>query len=113
MKQTAKINFLAISFLTFSLIGGSQDDTIWLQESTEQYSYHKSEKNFPADEKINAQPTIKILEHPFDSGVTRIKISHEIKNDGSVLVTKETWITKNPSYVTWKNGALRKQLFKQ
>jgi len=76
--------------------------------STEQYLYAISTVEAPAEPGVIVAPEIlsdKIVGNYFNNGKTRTLITQETK-DGKVIITTETWKTANPSYMTWRNGAL-------
>ena len=76
--------------------------------STEQYLYSISIVEAPAEPGVMIAPEIvsdKIVGNYFNNGKTRTLITQETK-DGKVIITTETWKTANPSYMTWRNGAL-------
>lgn len=76
--------------------------------STDQNIYAITSTEEPAEPEIVVTPVIisdKIVDNYFNTGKTRTLITQETR-DGKMITTTETWKTKNPSYLTWKNGAL-------
>ena len=80
----------------------------FLPYSTEAYVYTIDRKNLSAEPGIVSKPVIisdVIANNYLNSGKIRTLITQETKN-GLIITTTETWKTKNPSYLTWSNGAL-------
>jgi len=76
--------------------------------STEQYVYAISTVEQPAEPGLVIAPEIvsdKTIGNYFNDGKTRTLITQETKDD-KLIITTETWKTANPSYMTWRNGAL-------
>ncbi len=122
-KQFSKVSLLTIIFFASQQIHCSSqnsEDNTWPKKSTESYIYSidtqtKSYiysidiKIIPISaypDKINLEPEITISQHRYDSGETRIKITKKILDNGLLQITTETWITKNPTYFTYENGAI-------
>jgi len=88
----------------------NQNDPQWPRQSNDQYIYKIDREAFPRDVygngPVNLGPEISVIKNNFNSGITRISITREIGHNGYIYRIMETWTTKNPSYLTWKNGAL-------
>ncbi len=109
--KTAKQLFVALLLFGSLALQGSElnIDEKFPQESTEEFEYLKviEEKSILKDTE-NQEPIVSYdttSQHYFDTGITRKKITIEIK-DGKSITTTETWITKKISYITYTNGAL-------
>ncbi len=88
----------------------NQNEADWPRQSNDQYIYKIDREAFPANlydnRAINLGPEISVIKNNFNSGMTRISITREIGQNGYIYRIMETWTTKSPSYLTWKNGAL-------
>ena len=109
MKRLKQL-FVAFLFFGFFALQSSDVnlDEKFPQESTEEFEYLKiiEEKTVLKDTE-NQEPIVSYdttSQHYFDTGITRKKITIEIK-DGKSITTTETWITKKPSYLTKMNIA--------
>ncbi len=76
--------------------------------STDKYIYAISSTEQPAEEGVVIEPVVisdKTVGNYLNNGKTRTLIMQETK-DGKLITTTETWKTKNPSYMTVRNGAI-------
>ncbi len=117
MKNIKKLS--AFIFTLFSLQLESSDnqksqDLEFPQHTTEKYIYNKTvsqQDNESIYSKIfghytNGQSVTDVTsEDLLSHRVTRKRTEVNTK-DGISLITIETWTSRNPSYVTWVNGAL-------
>ena len=111
-QKFSKISLLTFIFFAFQQIHcstQSPDDPTWQKQSTNQYIYSIDIQIIPAHayyDELFLEPEITVMQHYFNSGKTRTKISHEILDNGSIRKTIEIWTTKNPTYCTYQNGVL-------
>ncbi|MGZ6251012.1 MAG: hypothetical protein ACXWL2_03225 [Candidatus Chromulinivorax sp.] len=81
------------------------------EHSTEKYIYTINTHAEPTDQIENEENKVpKIINDTihynyFNSGLVRTAIISHIQKKQRIVTTK-TWTTANPSYLTWKNGAL-------
>ena len=110
MNVSKQLFLSMIAMLSLSMYACEQldDALVFPSISTEQYLYATTSTEKPANGMIIEKSVVtNIVHHRFDSGITRTKITTEpIDHDIIIRTTTEAWITKNPSYFTWSNGAL-------
>ncbi len=83
-------------------------DSEYPQYSTDQYIYSIVSAAQSAEEGLVIAPGIvsdKTVGNYLNNGKTRTLITQETR-DGKLIMTTETWKTKNPSYLTMRNGVL-------
>lgn len=119
MKNLKKLfAFSMLLSLSFLKMYGSENknsqDLEFPQHTTEKYIYDKSVETQKHDSLyitiFGKHPdgisiTDKTSEDLLSNRVTRKKVEARTEN-GVSIVTTETWVSRNPSYVTWINGAL-------
>lgn len=116
MGKLQKILTISLILLAIQRINGedismeNQDE--WTTESNNKYLYNKSVTNKPAksmfgmfNNQVEKSEDIKISHHIFDTGITRTKTTVEPIGE-TIQTTIETWVTIDPSYLTWLNAAL-------
>jgi len=106
---------LSLSFLQMhGSSAQSSQDLEFPQHSTEKYMYNKSVETRKHDSLYTTifgkhpngiEVTDKTSEDVLSNRVTRKKIETRTEN-GVSIITTETWASRNPSYLTWVNGAL-------
>jgi len=106
---------LSLSFLQLhSADSQSSQDLEFPKHTTEKYMYNKSVETQRHDSLYTAifgkhpngiSITDKTSEDLLSSRVSRKRVEARTEN-GVSIVTTETWISRNPSYLTWVNGAL-------
>jgi len=118
MNKIKKISWMMISLIAFQAINCSENpnsqDLEFPSHTTEKYIYNKAVSQqdhqsfyskifgrYPNGISITDNTSEDILSHR----VTRKKIEVKTEN-GMSIITTETWVSRNPSYVTWVNGAL-------
>ncbi len=115
MKKFKNIPLFILAFVTSTQIYGSENqDSDFRQETTDKYIYNKA----ITTQKHGTLYTSIFGKHPNGSSVidntsedllsnrvTRRRVETKTENGVSIIST-ETWISRNPSYITWINGAL-------
>ena len=106
---------LSLSFLQIhGSIAQSSQDLEFPQHTTEKYMYNKAVETQKHDSMYTAifgkhpngvSITDKTYEDLLSNRVTRKRVEARTEN-GVSIVTTETWTSRNPSYITWINGAL-------
>lgn len=119
MKNFKKLIALSMLLsLSFLQMHGSENknsqDIEFPQHTTEKYIYNKSVETQKHDSMYTTifgkhpdgiSITDKTSEDLLSSRVTRKRVETRTEN-GVSITTIETWVSRNPSYVTWINGAL-------
>lgn len=108
MVQNKKLRmFFTLVTLCFTMHGANENNDFQAY-STEMHKYSKNvvEQTVAKDIADHAPKVTydRLTNHWLDTGITRTKITEEIKQ-GLKITTTETWITKNPSYLTNMNIA--------
>ena len=112
MTSYKKISFAFALAMLFQITNCAQNPNISptaidiLKEKYE-HNIDKDEKIAPMYAQDHAPREIsnKVRSHYFDTGLTRTKVTQEIK-DGVIFTTTEKWITKHSSWATWSNMML-------
>lgn len=121
MKNIKNISLFLLAFMTFTQIHSSENQAVQDSQSlefpkhtTEKYMYNKSvETKTPSSiyttlfgkHPDGMEIEDKTYEDFFSSRVNRKRVEMKTENGVSVITT-ETWTSRNPSYITWVNGAL-------
>lgn len=117
MKNIKNIYLFFIIFMSFAQINCSTnaiEDAEFPKHTTENYIYNKTVETKTHNTLYTAifgkEPngesiTDKTYENLLSNRVTRKRVETKIEN-GVSFITTETWTSRNPSYLTWINGAL-------
>jgi len=115
MKNFKNMSLLAIGFMLFAQLHGSDSQALeFPPHTTEKYMYNKSVETVKHGSMYLAifgkhpdgiSVTDETSEELLSSRVNRKRVETKTEN-GISITTTETWTSRNPSYLTWTNGAL-------
>jgi len=115
MKNFKNISLLTMGFMLFAQLHGSDSQALeFPPHTTEKYIYNKSVETVKHGSIYLAifgkhpdgiSLTDETSEELLSSRVNRKRVETKTEN-GVSITTTETWSSRNPSYLTWTNGAL-------